>query len=443
MGDFWVTWTAFCWLYDKLAAVPDSLGADLIPRRAMAVAAESLQDFRGLVIHGARQVGKTTIARALGQQIGARYVSLDGADDRLAAAADARTFLEVYGTPLIIDEIQRVGQSLVLAVKVVVDQDNRPGQFILTGSTNFLTVPTISESLAGRVDVLTLWPLSQGELVGGTDSFVDRAFDAPTDMVRHRGETPDRSAYFDALCIGGYPAVQQLGVRARARWFEQYVETVLRREVEMVQDIRRIDALAAMVRYLAATTSQELVVTSVAAGLGIDRATVQGYEAWLETVFLVHRVPAWSRNLAARVVRRSKLYMVDTGVAASMIGKSSLALQQPTEPAAGPLFETFVVNEIRKQVTWSENPVRPYHFRDRHGAEVDLILEAADGRVVAVEIKATSTPRPQDFRWLADLRDRLDRVGGQFLVGIVLHTGHNRLPFGDRLYALPAADVWT
>lgn len=237
--------------------------------------------------------------------------------------------------------------------------------------------------------------------------------------------------------------MQGLGTRTRGRWFQRYLETVLSREIEMVGDIRRADALAGVVRCFAATTSQELVVSKVATALGVDRSTVEAYAAWLETVFLVHRIPAWSRNLTARVVRRPKLCVTDSGVAASLLGKDSRALQRPTEPAAGPLFETFVVNEICKQISWCETQVSAHHFRDRGGAEVDLVLEAADGRVVAIEIKASSTPGPEDFRWLADLRDRIDRAGGEFLAGVVLHTGRHRLPFGERLVALPAADVWT
>ncbi len=409
----------------------------------MAVAEESLGVFRVLMIHGPRQAGKTTLARALGRRVDAGYVSLDSDEDRAFAAADGRTFLEALGTPLVIDEIQRVGQNLVLAVKVVVDNDNTPGQFILTGSTNFLTVPTISESLAGRVGIVTLWPFSQGELTGGTDSFVDRAFDAPDQLFRHRGALPRRADYFDAMCVGGYPAVQQLSARLRDRWFEAYLDTVLRREIEIADDIRRFDALAGMVRYFAATTGQELVVATVAQRLGVDRGTVEAYYPWLETVFLVHRVPSWGRNLTTRVVKRPKVYLADSGLAASLVGKDSRALQRPTESASGPLFETFVVNELRKQLSWSETRARIYYFRDRDGAEVDVVLESADGRVVAIEIKSTSTPRPEDFRWLAFLRDRVDRAGGAFVTGVVLHTGERRLPFGDRLVALPAADLWT
>lgn len=167
--------------------------------------------------------------------------------------------------------------------------------------------------------------------------------------------------------------------------------------------------------------------------LGVDRSTIDSYYAWLETVFLVHRVPSWGRNLTARVVKRPKIYMIDSGIAATLVGKDSRALQRPTEPATGPLFETFIVNELRKQLSWAETSVRLYHFRDRAATEVDIVLESSDGRVVAVEIKSTSTARPEDFRRLAFLRDRIDRADGTFVAGVVLHTGERRLPFGDRL----------
>jgi predicted AAA+ superfamily ATPase len=414
-----------------------------IPRRALGVVEESLAAFRVVVLHGARQTGKTTLARHYAAGHSARYVTLDHADEADAMASDPATYLSISGTPLVIDEVQRVGEPLILAVKTTVDLDNRPGQYLLTGSTNFLTVPAIAETLAGRTDIVTMWPLSQGEITGGGDGFVDRAFGDPAALLTHQGHTPSRANYFEALCVGGYPAVLHLGVRARRRWFARYVQTVLQREIEVAADIRRADALTEMVRYFAATTAQELVLSTVAQRLGIDRSTVNTYEPWLETVFLVHRLPAWSRNLTAKAVKRPKLYVTDTGIAANLLAKDAVALQRINDPAAGALFETFIVNEVAKQSTWCETPARMYHFRDSDGAEVDLLLEADDGRVVAIEFKASSTPRSDDFRWLMLLRDRLDKAGADFVAGIVLHTGTARLRFGDRMIALPAADVWT
>ena len=419
------------------------LSSGYLPRKAAEILPESLSAFRVVIVHGARQVGKTTVARDFAQQLGATYLTLDDADVLSVAQADPPTFLSASGSPLVIDEVQRVGQPLVLAIKSVVDRNDQPGQFLLTGSTNFLTVPSIAETLAGRADIVTLWPLSQGELRSGPDDFVDRAFSVPGTLLDHTGEPLERPAYFEALSIGGYPAAQPLTARTRRRWFTRYVETVLAREIEMAADIRRADALTAMIRYLAATTAQELVISTLGQQVGIDRGTAQNYVAWLETVFLVHRVPAWNRNLTAKVVRRPKLYLTDTGVAGALLGKDAAALQRPTDPAAGALFETFVANEIAKQLTWCETPARLFHFRESDGTEVDLVVEADDGRVAAIEEKATSTPRPEDFRGLAFLRDRLDRAQGEFTAGVVLHTGQRRLPFGDRLVALPASDLWS
>lgn len=389
-------------------------------------------------------MGKTTLARVVAANLGASFVTFDRAEDLEPAAQDPRTFLETAAdAPLVIDEVQRVGEPVVLAIKEVVDNDNRPGRYLLTGSTNFLTVPSIAETLAGRVDIVPLWPLSMGELNGGTDDFVDRAFASPRDLLHHNGHAIDRQRYMEMLCVGGYPEAQRQAHRTRRRWFSRYVQTVLQREIELAADIRRVDALRDMVRYFAATTAQELVLKKVAERLNIDRATVQRYEPWLETVFLIHRIPAWSRNLTAKVIKRPKLYLTDTGVAAALLGKEPVALRLPTEPSTRPLFETFVANELAKQLTWVETPARLFHFRDSGGAEVDLIVEADDGRVVAIEVNASSTPRSDDFSGLTLLRDRLDRSGGHFVAGIVIHTGDRRRSFGDRLYALPAADLWT
>lgn len=399
--------------------------------------------FRVLVIHGARQVGKSTLARQLGDHQGAAIVSLDSALDRSAALADPETFLDAHGRPLVIDEIQRAGEPLVLAVKAVVDLDNTPGQYILTGSSNFLTVPGISESLAGRVDIVTLWPLSQGELYDGSDGFVDRAFAGTPALLDHGGATVARDEYFERLCTGGFPAARHMTDRQRRRWFAQYVDTVLEREVATAGDLRRRDALAAMVRYFASTTGQELVLSTAAERLGIDRGTAATYQPWLETVFLIHRVPSWSRNLTAKVVKRPKTHMVDTGVAAGLLGRQPAALRMPTDPAAGPLVETFAVNELAKQLTWCETFARLFHYRDRDGFEVDAILESDDGGIVAVEVKATSTPRTEDFRGVVKMRDAIDQARGRFVAGVVLHTGSRRLSFGDRLVALPLADLWT
>jgi len=427
----------------RLAANVNAMDTDLIPRRALGTVVESTSAFRAVVIQGARQVGKSTLAGLVAQQLGAGSVTLDREEDLTAARDDPSLFLNAFATPTVIDEIQRAGDPLILALKQRLDQSRAPGQYVLTGSTNFLTTPAISESLAGRIDLITLWPLAIGELTHGTDSFVDRAYDGAASLLAHRGDTPTRGDYLELICRGGYPEVQRLGDRARRRWFERYIETVLRREVESAADIRRFDALHAMARMLLATTGSELVITRLADSLGIDRATAEAYEPWIETTFLVHRLPAWSRKVASKIIRRPRLHACDTGLAAAVIGKGPVALARLNDPSVGPLVESFVIAEIAKQLTWSDAPARLHHLRDRDGLEVDAILEAADGRVVAVEVKASTVPRAEDAAPMARLRDKLDGLGSDFILGAVLHTGDRRVALGDRLVGVPIADLWT
>lgn len=416
---------------------------EIIKRRAEEVVRGSLGAFRVVVLHGARQSGKTTLARAVAEALGGEYVTLDVARERLAAAADPETFLDQLRSPAVIDEIQRVGEPLVLAVKVLVDNDPRPGQVLLTGSTNFLSVPTISETLAGRVDLVTLWPLAQSEINGTAGDFVDRLFGEPGRLTRARSKTPSRDDYLALVCRGGFPEVGRIDPKARRRWFTRYVQTVIEREIRVVADLRRGDLLGRMVRLFAARTAQEHVASHVAESLGTDRTTTETYRAWLQTVFLVHLVPAWSRNLASKVVHRPKLHMVDTGLAAALLGKDVAALRRPTDPMTGPLLETFVVAEIEKQIGWGDLPATIHHYRETGGIEVDIVIETPDGRVCAIEVKATVAPRPADAAGLAAFRDRLDRVGSDFVQGVVLHTGTRRLSMGDRIVALPIADIWS
>lgn len=420
------------------------MSTNLFPRRALDAAVDSLSAFRAVVLQGARQVGKSTLAELLAHQMQAPLVTLDREEDRAAARDDPSLFLDTLGRPAVIDEIQRVGDPLILALKQRLDRSRTPGQYVLTGSTNFLTTPTISESLAGRIDLITLWPLAMGELSNGSDAFIDRACTGTTkQLLDHDGATPTRGEYLELICRGGYPEVQRLGDRARRRWFERYLETVLRREVESASDLRRFDALHAMARLLLATTGSELVVSRLADNLGIDPATAEAYEPWIETTFLVHRLPAWSRKVASKIVHRPKLHACDTGLAAAIVGKGPDALARLNDTSVGPLVESFVIGEIAKQLTWSHTSARLHHFRDRDGLEVDAIIETSDGHVIAVEVKASTVPRAVDASPLARVRDKLDRLGSDFTAGVVFHTGDRRVPLGDRLVGLPIADLWT
>ena len=393
---------------------------------------------RVTVVSGPRQSGKTTLVQSQLAATGTlRTLDDQGVLD--AALADPAGFVAVGGRPLVIDEVQRGGEPLVRAIKAAVDRDPSPGQFVVTGSSNFLTVPTISESLAGRAGFVEVWPFTQGEIAGVTDRFVDVVFAGPAELSGYRPSALSRQHLLERVCAGGYPEVQRLRSGQRSGWFRDYVRTTIERDVVELSGIRKVVELGQLLRLFAARTGCELVMQSVINDSSLERQAVYDHRAWLETIQLVTTVPAWSRNLTRRVKRRPKAFLTDPGLAAWLLGKTPAALDDPTDPATGQLVETFVFAELRRQLTWAVTEATMFHWQDRAGAEVDFVLEAGDGRVVGLEVKAGQTPKREWFRWLQQMRDTL---GDRFVAGIALYGGQDVLPFGEKLLAVPISALW-
>jgi predicted AAA+ superfamily ATPase len=393
---------------------------------------------RVTVVTGPRQSGKTTLVR--GESSGAATMrSLDEQGVLDAALEDPVGFVAVGGRPLIIDEVHRAGEPLVRAIKAQVDRDSTPGQFVLTGSSNFLTVPSISESLTGRAGFVEVWPFTQGELAGVTDRFVDAIFTGTAGLADYRPSEISRRELLERVCAGGYPEVHELPAGQRAGWFRDYVRTTIERDVVEMSGIRKVPEMGQLLRLLAARSGCELVMQSLIEDSALERQAVYDHRGWLETIHLVTTLPAWSRNLTRRVKKRPKVFLTDPGLAAWLMGKTPAALENPTDPATGQLVETFVFAELRRQLTWAETEVALFHWQDRAGGEVDFVLEAADGRVAALEVKAGQTPKREWFRWLAHMRDTL---GEAFTAGVVLYGGQHMLPFGERLMAVPISALW-
>jgi len=394
---------------------------------------------RVTVVTGPRQSGKTTLVGGQLSSTGGAMRSLDEQGVLAAALEDPAGFVALGGRPLVIDEVQRGGEPLVRAIKAQVDRDSTPGQFVLTGSSNFLTVPTISESLAGRAGFVEVWPFTQGELAGAADRFVDLIFTGMAGLAEHRPSGISRRELLERVCAGGYPEVHELPARARAGWFRDYVRTTIERDVVEMSGIRKVAEMGQLLRLLAARSGCELVMQSLIEDSALERQAVYDHRAWLQTIHLVATLPAWSRNLTRRVKKRPKVFLTDSGLAAWLLGKAPAGLEDPTDPATGPLIETFVFAELRRQLTWAAAEAALFHWQDRSGAEIDFVLESADGRVAALEVKAGQSPRREWFRWLGRMRDV---VGDRFLAGVVLYGGQHVLPFGDRLMALPISALW-
>lgn len=395
----------------------------------------ALTDTPVVAVNGARQVGKTTLVARLDYPGSSEVVSLDDAANRDAARDDPRAFVARTVDTLVIDEAQ-LEPGLFRAIKAEVDRDRRPGRFLLTGSTRLLLAPDMADALVGRVEIIDLWPFSQGERAGFADRFVDLLFTAPHELVRsgdlHRADLVER------IATGGFPDVVNRAPSRRRAWFDNYVNTAAQSVIGELSAIERLAEVPRLLRLCAARTGIELNVSALASELSIPARTTDGYLALLETAFLIHRVPAWSTNLSRKVIRRPKLVVSDSGLACHLIGVTAATLDRTGSPL-GPLLETFVANEIRKQLSWSTERASLWHFRDRDGAEVDLVLEHPDGRVCGIEVKATSTPRAEDLRGLRYLADRL---GDRFQFGVLLTASPEATPFGPRLAALPVSSLW-
>lgn len=408
-------------------------GDEYFYRHAGNLIGEALTDTRVVVVNGPRQAGKSTLAEAKLRQFDngvARF--LDNPGTRAAALADPVGFLDHDGL-MLIDEVQRV-PDLWLAIKHLVDRDPRPGRFLLTGSARLLALKSLPDALPGRSETIDLWPLSQGEIDGCPDGFVDAAFRLGSGLRA----TPlglKRRDYVGRALRGGYPeAVHRESGRRRERFFGDYVSDLIVRDVQQVAELSRTSDMRKLISLLADQVGGLLNFTRLAGAIGVSVSTIRSWVSILETIYLVRVVPAWSANATGRATATPKIMFVDSGLAAFL---SSGAV---TDSKTGGLIENFVLGELARQLTWVQFSARLFHYRDRDQYEVDAVLEDNAGHIVGIEVKAAETIRTDDFRGLRLLQRRL---GDRFTAGFVLYCGNESLSFGDGMVALPMSALWT
>jgi predicted AAA+ superfamily ATPase len=407
----------------------------LVPRHAESLVSEALEDTRVVLVNGARQAGKSTLTRlAAGHRPGTVTRLLDDPATLTAAKEDPTDFVH-HDDLMVIDEIQ-LAPELLRPIKLTVDLDPAPGRFLLTGSSQVLALRDLPDALPGRMEVIELWPFSQGELTGEPDRFVDAVF-------RHGPEISHSSSlrrrdYLERLVIGGFPEAVRRSPRRRTAFFDSYLSTLIERDVLQLASIERRGDLLKLLRLLAGRAGGLLVPTTLSGQSGIPRTTLGRYIELLSAVFLIKVIPAWSSGQTQRAIGTPKLAFVDTGIACHLIGQDAFRLGEPGG-AAGPMMENLVVMELARQLTWSEERGRLYHYRTKDKVEVDAVIETPDGRLIGVEVKAGATVRAED---LAGLRSLAGTLGDRFVAGIVLYTGQQTLPFGDKLRALPLDALW-
>ena len=388
-----------------------------------------------MLVHGPRQCGKTTLARTVGEPLGYGYISFDDSAFLDAAISDPAGFVADLRGKTILDEVQRV-PGLFLAIKMAVDRDRQPGRFLLTGSSNVLLVPKLADSLAGRMAILRLHPLAQCELSGHEVRFLDRLFQRSFPVRNLPRLGPELA---ERIASGGFPAaLARPASNRRSAWYHDFVETIIQRDVRDLARIGSLDALARLLELAAGRTAHLLNISDLAAPFQMARPTIREYTTLLERLFLLEELQPWHCNRLNRLIKTPKLHMGDSGLACSLLGLGAEGLWKD-RALLGQLLETFVYQELHRQVDWGRVTDRFFHFRDRDGVEVDIVVERGPLELAGIEVKASATVTPADFKGLRKLKDA---TGQRFKAGVVLYDGEACAGFGDGMYAVPIRMLW-
>jgi uncharacterized protein len=414
----------------------------LARRRLADVAAARFAEEPVLVLNGPRTVGKSTLLNQLAERLGRTVVDCDDPATRTAVRADPGRFVE-SSEPVLIDEYQHVPE-LLDAIKAQLNRDLRPGRYVLAGSSRYAAIPAAAQALTGRVDIIPVLPLSQGEIDGVTETFIGRLLDDAGLEMEAKQTPATRDEYARRSTSGGMPvALRRPPGRSRSRWFANYVDLVIDKDVMDISRVRQREMLPRLLGRLAARSGQVMNIAATSGAIGLERSTAENYVKLLEAVFLIYRLPAWGTTLGSRIVKHPKVHMVDSGVMAWLLNLTAQKVGQgapATLTEYGHLLETFAVGEVLKQVSWSDAPVDTGYFRTEAGDEVDLVLERDDGQVIAFEVKAGSRVSPDDLRGLRLLKDRL---GKRLQNAIVLYTGEHAYTRDGWITVLPLDRLWT
>ncbi|MGA3169900.1 MAG: ATP-binding protein [Chthoniobacteraceae bacterium] len=399
---------------------------------------EALADTPVVFVGGPRQAGKTTLVQGLPEEdYSADYLTMDDAVVLAAAESDPDGFIAGLPGRVILDEVQRA-PSLFPAIKRSVDRNRKPGRFLLTGSANAMVLPKVAESLAGRMEILTLWPFSQGEVEGRHEGFIDACF--ARDFKPRAFTGSDWPSLAERIVVGGYPeALARKEARRRQAWFGSYVTAILERDVRDITNIHGLRELPVLLRLIAARAANVLNITDLARDAGnTPHTTMQRYWALLEAVFLVQTLPAWSGNLSKQLSKAPKILINDTGLLCHLVGLDAQRLKEDSL-MTGAVLENFVAMELIKQAGWSRTRPGIFHYRTQKQQEVDLVLEDSRGRLVGIEVKKSASPSDHDFKGLRFLSQE---TGKKFVRGILLYTGAESVSFGSNLHAVPVSALW-
>ncbi|MFH1253916.1 MAG: ATP-binding protein [bacterium] len=391
-----------------------------------------------ILLRGARQTGKTTLAKSIAMNKKYNYITFDNIQYLTAAKSDPISFISRLEKPVILDEIQRVPE-LFLPIKNDVDENRIAGRYFLTGSADPLLIPKLGDSLAGRMRLLTLWPLSQGEIEGKAETFIDRVFNQ-VPVVTSGVFSCSKDDLLVRAVKGGYPtSVFMKTEQQRNEWFNDYISLVLQKDILDLSRIENVNQIPNLLMLLASRVGGLLNTEELARSVKLSAVTLQRYIELLRTLFLVQLLPAWSGNLGKRLVKSPKIYLSDTALQLFVLNIDLERLNK--DPfLVGSVIENFVVLELLKQISWSDMNIQMFHYRDYAQSEVDIVLEGPAGGLVAIEVKSSQNVSNNDFKGLKNFQNS---VGDKFIQGILLYTGTTSIPFGEKLTAIPISSLWS
>ena len=403
----------------------------MIQRKIVNKLLTALLDSPVVLLHGARQTGKSTLIKNLtDNKYPARYITFDDPGMLSAAKDNPFEFLNSFDENLAIDEVQRAPE-IFSAIKRSVDSNRKAGRFILSGSSNVLLLPKISESLAGRMEILNLYPFSQNEINKSDNNLIDDIFAKSYRLSKVSG---NKNNFIKKITTGGFPEMLLRKKKERQdAWFKSYITTILQRDVRDVANIEKLSELPKLLNLFASRAGTLLNFAEISRSSAIPQTTLKRYTALLEAIFMIYFLPAWSGNLSKRLIRTPKFYLSDTGLLSHLTAFDFE--KQKSDPLIwGRVLENFVLLELLKQSSWSKYNLSLFHFRTSSGQEVDFIIERSDGSLIGIEVKATASVSSNTF---GHLKVFARETGKRFLRGIVFYTGNESIPFAKNMFALP------
>lgn len=396
---------------------------------------EALEVMPIILLRGARQSGKTTLVKSIAKKDpDYQYLTFDHLPVLTAAKEDPSGFINRVEKPVILDEIQKVPE-LFLPIKMDVDEHREPGRYLLTGSADPLLMPKLGDSLAGRMRLLSLWPFSQGEIRGTRENFLERAFKG--ELLR--GAPCGKECLISLIVQGGYPVPFAMKTeQQKQNWFLDYISLVLQKDVLDLSKIENVSEMPRLLTLLAARVGSLLNLEELSRSLKFPSMTLHRYFELLRSLFFIYLLPPWSKNFGKRLVKSPKIYLNDTGLLLFLLNMDQTRLRQDPH-LFGSVLENFVVIELIKQISWHPKIIHPYHYRDYSKNEVDIILEGPGGDLLAIEVKSSETVTKSDFKGLKALQEQ---AGDRLIHGIVLYSGTDAIPFGEKLTACPISSLW-